>query len=131
MKNLLERSLFVLTVSAMVLSFFVHHAVINTIFVLSGLIYISLGWYLLNPLKGKKFDPVYFLEGYFFSTAMVGFLFTAKDYPLDTLFIQVAAAGLFVGLLLLLILHKNRKYWFEPEIKCAVFLILTALMIFY
>lgn len=131
MKHLLQRSLFVVTISAMVLSFFIHHAVINTIFILSGLIYISLGWYLINPSKGKKFDPVYFLVGYFISTALTGFLFTAKDYPLDTLFIQVATAELFVGLLLLLILHKNRKYKFEPEFNCAIFLILTALKFLY
>jgi hypothetical protein len=131
MKNLLQRSVFVVTITAMIFSFFVRHAVLDIIFLLSCIGYLGFGWYLFNPASGKKFDPIYFLVGYFISTALIGFLFISRDYPLDTLFIKVGTAELFVGLILLLAVHRNRKYWYEPEIKIALFLAVTALKIFF
>lgn len=130
MKNLAERTLFVVTITAMILSFFLRHTAIDIIFGLGSLIYLGTGWYLFKPEAGKKFDPIYFLAGYFISTALMGFLFISRDYPMDTLFIKVATAELFAGLILLLVFRRNRKYWYEPEIKIALFLAVTVLKIF-
>ena len=130
MKNLIKRSLFVVTISAMILSFFINHAIINIVFALTALIYFALGWRIINPGGSNKFDPVYFLVGYFISTALMGFLLTAREYPLDTIFMKVGTGELLAGLLILLIFKKNRKYWFEPEINITLFLIVTALKLF-
>ncbi len=130
MKNLLERSLFVVTLTAMILSFFYRNTVLDIIFLLGSLSYLCFGWYLIKPFAGKKFDPIYFLVGYFISTALMGFLFMSREYPLDMLFIKIGSIELFAGLVLLLIFHKNRKFLFEPEIKTVLFLIVTVLKLF-
>ena len=131
MKNLLQRYVFAATITAMILSFFFRHAVLEIIFLLSCIGYLGFGWYLFNPGSGKKFDPIYFLVGYFISTALIGFLFISRDYPMNTLFIKVGTAELLVGLILLLIFHRNRKYLYEPEIKTALILLVTVLKLFF
>ncbi|MDT8402686.1 MAG: hypothetical protein RQ743_13410, partial [Bacteroidales bacterium] len=76
---------------------------------MSGAVYLFLGWVLLNPEHNKKFDFLYFIVGYFFSTAFIALLFKTRSYPMEDLLLYVSAAMLVVSIIMLVLIDRARK----------------------
>jgi len=97
------------------------NTVLSILLFLFSMVYLFLGWLLLNPERTKKFDFVYFFVGYFFSTSFIALFFNIRDYPLKELFLYASVGMLVFALVLIMALDRARK---KPVAENAVKIVL-------
>ena len=92
---------------------------------LLSIIYLGLGWYLLNPDTSRRFDFGIFFFGYSFSSVHMALFFRMKDYPLSTEVAYGAMILLLAALLLLVISRSKRlKKYLEVILYAVIMLVL-------
>ncbi|MFO7851315.1 MAG: hypothetical protein ACQERS_06685 [Bacteroidota bacterium] len=122
MNKQIERIIYVVALVSGALSlFFEFNTVLSILLFLFSMVYLFLGWLLLNPERTKKFDFVYFFVGYFFSTSFIALLFNIRDYPLKELFLYASVGMLVFALVLIMALDRARK---KPVIENTVKILL-------
>lgn len=122
MNKQIERIIYVVALVSGALSLFYElNTVLSILLFLFSMVYLFLGWLLLNPERTKKFDFVYFLVGYFFSTSFIALLFNIRDYPLKELFLYASVGMLVFALVLIMALDRARK---KPVIENTVKILL-------
>ena len=110
MNKHLKRIIYVIALAIGVLSLIWEmNTVISILLFVSGAVYLFLGWMLLNPEHNRKFDFLYFIVGYFFSTTFIALLFKTRSYPMDDLFLYVSTAMLAVSIIVLVLIERTRK----------------------
>jgi len=129
MNKNLERLIYVIALVTAVLSlFFIYNTVLSILLFVLSSVYLLLGWLLLNPVRTKKFDLLYFFTGYVFSTVMMGLLFRNRDYPMKEIILYVSAGMLVIILLLVFFIDRARnRPVTENCIKIFPMLVLTLL----
>jgi hypothetical protein len=125
MNNILKSIIYfvVLAIAALSLVWEMNTA-ISILLALSSLLYLSLGWLLLNPEQNLKFDLLYFLVGYFFSTSLMALLFKSRRYPMEELIIYVSIGMLLLSLIMIFLIDRSRNR------KLVMNLVRTGLLLF-
>lgn len=110
MNNILKSIIYlvVLAIAALSLVWEMNSA-ISILLVLSSLLYLSLGWMLLNPEQNQKFDFLYFIVGYCFSTSLMALLFKARRYPMEELVLYVSIGMLLLSLIMIFLIDRKRN----------------------
>lgn len=122
MNKQIERIIYVVALVSGALSLFYElNTVLSILLFLFSMVYLFLGWLLLNPERTKKFDFVYFFVGYFFSTSFIALLFNIRDYPLKELFLYASVGMLVFALVLIMALDRARK---KPVIENTIKILL-------
>ena len=109
MKKQTERIVFIVVLISGVLSLFLDYTLLPVLLAFSSIIYLALGWHLLNPGEGNKFVFVYFWIGYSFSTAFLSLIFDYYRWPLVKEFQYVAISVLVVSIILMLAVKRIRE----------------------
>lgn len=108
MKKQIERILFIVAFLVCVLSLFIESNILNAILIISSIAYLFLGWYLLNPNDGKKFDFVFFIIGYSYATLFVTAFLNIVEWPLLKEFQISAICFLILSGILLISIERIR-----------------------
>ena len=74
---------------------------------LSALIYLSFGWILLSPLKGKKLELIPFLISYLIAQTIVTVTFGINNFPLKAEFTYITTGLLLIAIILLSIFSQD------------------------
>ncbi|MEA1886010.1 MAG: hypothetical protein U9N72_02215 [Bacteroidota bacterium] len=109
MKKQIERIIYVVALVAAVLSLFMNYLFLSIILGLACLVYLGLGWYLLNPNPGRKFHFVYFWIGYSFSTVFVTLIMFNYQFPLTEIFQYTVLSMLLISIILMVSVKKIRE----------------------
>jgi len=131
MKIYISRAVFILSALVSILSLFLGNLLLSIILLCLSVIYLGLGWYLLNPVKSTRFDLCIFFFGYSFSTSLMAFLFMMRDYPMQDQ-VTWAAIILLIGSVLFLVISKPKtwKGFQELIINAIILLVLCIIRVF-
>ena len=131
MNKTLERSIYLIALVTAVLSlFYMYNTVLSILLFVLSMVYLILGWLFFNPAATRKFDPMYFFTGYFFSMVMIGFLLRNRDYPMKETILYVSAAMLLIALVLVFAVDRARKRPVtENSIKILLMLVVTVIAV--
>lgn len=132
MNKYIERIIYAVALASGVLSLlFKMNLVITISLIVFCMLYLFLGWMLLNPERNKRFDLVYFMVGYFFSTAFIALLFYTRDYPLQDHFLYITTGMLVLSLILILGIDRARKKQVvENAVKIGLLLLVVVAGLF-
>jgi len=109
MKNQVERIIFIVALIASVLILFMDFTFLSLILGISCLVYLVLGWYLLNPTKMRRFHFVYFWIGYSFSTVFLTLILVNYEVQLFKIFQYTVLAMLLLSIILMVSVKKIRE----------------------
>lgn len=109
MKNQVERIIFIVALIASVLILFMDFTFLSVILGISCLVYLVLGWYLLNPTKTRRFNFVYFWIGYSFSTVFLTLILVNYEVQLFKIFQYTVLAMLLLSIILMVSVKKIRE----------------------
>jgi hypothetical protein len=124
MNKNIKRLIYLIAITGGVLSLVREmNTVISILLFLSASAYLFLGWMLLNPEHNRKFDFLYFILGYIFSTAFIALLFKTRNYPMEELLLYVSAAMLVVSVIVLVLIDRARKKPVIENILKIIFLL--------
>ena len=122
MNKHIERIIYTIAIATGAMSlFFKMNTILSILLILFSILYLFIGWLLLNPEHSKKFDFLYLIVGYFFSSSFLALLFKNRDYPLLDMFIYGSIAMLLLSLILILGIDRARK---KPLVENTVKILL-------
>ena len=123
MKNQVERIIFIVALIASVLILFMDFTFLSVILGISCLVYLVLGWYLLNPTKTRRFNFVYFWIGYSFSTVFLTLILINYEVQLFKIFQYTVLAMLLLSIILMVSVKKVREQGIVENILKTLLLI--------
>ena len=123
MKNQVERIIFIVALIASVLILFMDFTFLSVILGISCLVYLVLGWYLLNPAKTRRFNFVYFWIGYSFSTVFLTLILVNYEVQLFKIFQYTVLAMLLLSIILMVSVKKIREKGIVENILKTLLLI--------
>jgi len=123
MKKQTERIVFIVALISGVLSLFLDYTLLPVILAFSSLIYLALGWHLLNPGEGNKFVFVYFWIGYSFSTVFLTLILVNYEVQLFKIFQYTVLAMLLLSIILMASVRKVREKGLVENILKTLLLI--------
>jgi len=128
MKNQIERFIFLIALLISILSLIFDSVIIRVLLLALSGAYLSLGWLLLNPYEGKKFNFVYFWLGYSFSSAFITLFFNQIEWPLVLEFHYSSIAMLVISIILIFSIRKIReKRFIENLFKVLAIMVLIVI----
>lgn len=123
MKKQTERIVFIVALVSGVLSLYLNYTLLPVLLAFSCLTYLALGWQLLNPEKGNKFNFVYFWIGYSFSTVFLTMIFDYYTWPLVKEFQYVAISMLIISIIMMSSIRRIREKGVVEQIIKTVLVI--------
>ena len=127
MNKHIERIIYTIALATGVMSLFLKmNTAISIILFIFSMLYLFLGWMLVNPERNKRFDLVYFIIGYSFSSSFIALLFNTRDYPLQDHLLYGSTAMLVLSLVLVLGIDRARK---KPVVENAAKIVLLLFVV--
>ena len=123
MKSQVERIIFIVALIASGLILFMDFTFLSVILGISCLVYLVLGWYLLNPTKTRRFNFVYFWIGYSFSTVFLTLILVNYEVQLFKIFQYTVLSMLLLSIILMVSVKKVREKGIVENILKTLLLI--------
>ena len=127
MNKIIERAIYLVGLAIIVASLvFPMNGFLSIMLFVFSMGYLVAGWILLNPARNRKFDFIYFLVGYCYSSTFIAFLFINRDYPMQSYMMYGSIALLVFSLILILGPDRARKSPVrENAVKTALLLVVV------
>ena len=123
MKSQVERIIFIVALIASGLILVMDFTFLSVILGISCLVYLVLGWYLLNPTKTRRFNFVYFWIGYSFSTVFLTLILVNYEVQLFKIFQYTVLSMLLLSIILMVSVKKVREKGIVENILKTLLLI--------